>query len=723
MSKRFASVLVGRMDQIISSHLPIVPVVGEPSVFEAPVPPGTSNALSALVGVENSPESDAFDAKLVGGRLGVASSLYRALSLKHPATAKHCLRVALGCSVFANFLQLDDKSREQLEIAALLHDIGKLGVPDKILNKPGRLAPDEFEIMDRHLPFAVHIIESFCSDPTILDIVRYSGTWFDGSKPLGSEIAGEALPLGARILAIQNAFDAMTTDLVYRTALPRSEAISELFANSPTQFDPNLVTAFCKANNDSTSRFRSQMIRRWVEMSDESADQLWSLATPLHQDHGHQSVFQQQLLESMQDGVLFVDMSARIVVWNRGAEELTGLSKTSLTHSLWEPKVVDMRDMEGNAVPPHACPLLDCLINQEQSMQRLTISNRTRDDRVAVHMHAMPVWDNDGQMHGAIAILHDISPEHTLEERVQNLHTRATRDALTGVNNRAEFDRRHQDLVEIHSASKEPLGLVICDIDKFKSINDNYGHQAGDAALIEFASLIDQFSRGNDLVARYGGEEFVLLCPGCDAAAAWKKADDIRRKLAATPQSALNNAKMTASFGVTELREGDSPEKMLKRADEGLYEAKATGRNRVVLADDQDSSEKPLTSWFSWVTSQPSHQLLQRTLRCSVPVNVVTEKVKGFILDNSVEVISAEGGVIVLGLDESSFQTQRRQTDRPLSVTMKIELKQNPDAGNGTLIDVVISNRRGRDRRVEDMTERVELLLTRFKGYLIAEDY
>ena len=189
-------------------------------------------------------------------------------------------------------------------------------------------------------------------------------------------------------------------------------------------------------------------------------------------------------------------------------------------------------------------------------MHRMTLTNPIRNERVAINVHVMPVTDVGGACHGAIVNLHDVSPEQSLEERVQNLHTKATSDALTGVGNRAEFDRRLKELVAHHSACEEPLGLVICDIDKFKSINDTYGHQAGDAALIEFASLIVDLSRNNDIVARYGGEEFVLLCPGCDGDRAQKKAEQVRRELAATPQAALRNTKMTASFGVTQMRPG-----------------------------------------------------------------------------------------------------------------------------------------------------------------------
>lgn len=716
------------MDLNTSIPSPSTAFPTEGSAFEAPIPHGASPSLAALVGREESQsdaEQDCPSVVLSGHRLGVASSLFRAMRLRHPPTAKHCLRVALGCSVFSSVLNLDARTREQIEIAALLHDVGKLGVPDSILNKPGPLNAAEYEAMQPHLEYAVHMLEPFCDDQGILDIVRLSGNWFDGSRPVGSPICGDDIPLGARILAILNAFDAMTSDFVYRRALPREQAISELFANSPTQFDSRLVSAFCDANRNSTAQFQADVVRRWVELSSESVDSLWSFASPIGSMGADiQSMFQQRLLASMHDGVVFVDVAGRVMVWNRGAEELTGLSKGSVHHRQWQPQMVDLRDVEGNAIKVKSCPLLSCLASFEESMHRMTLTNSIRNERVAINVHVMPVTDVGGACHGAIVNLHDVSPEQSLEERVQNLHTKATSDALTGVGNRAEFDRRLNELVAHHSTCDEPLGLVICDIDKFKSINDTYGHQAGDAALIEFASLIDQLSRNNDIVARYGGEEFVLLCPGCDGDLAQKKAEQVRRELAATPQAALRNTKMTASFGVTQMRPGDTPESMLKRADECLYEAKQTGRNRVVLdtvADESAPTDKK-ASWFSWASGKTQDsELLRRELKCSVPVNVVTEKFRGFVSDNNAEVVSASDSTVKVLIDGRNFPTMRRHSDRPFVLVLGVELSDNASDG-GTIIQVTVSTRSGRERRQDDAVERSEQLVQSLKAYLIAEE-
>ncbi len=692
--------------------------------FEAPIPTDASPALQALLarGTESFEELAAI---LSEAKLGSAGSLLRALRLKHPASANHCVRVAIGCSMFAKKMNLDARTREQIEIASLLHDIGKLAVPDQILNKPDRLSDAENAVMERHLPLAIHIIEPLCDDQMVMDIIRYSGNWFDGSHPVDSSVYGQALPIGSRILAIQNAYDAMTTGTVYRKAYTKQEAMAELFRYVPSQFDPELVAQFVELQSDEDAVYRSDVVRKWVSASSEVADSVWTLAAPVTQTcDDPRSIFQKRLLESMHDGVVFFDLSGRVIIWNRGATELTGLSREMIHFKMWKPRVVDMRDLEGNATKTHSCPIRHCLQSGTESTQRMTVTNRCTGLRVTVDLHLMPVRDARGTCHGVIMIIHDASSERSLEQTVETLHTKATRDALTGVDNRAEFDRRLEEQFAIHHASGEPLSLVICDIDRFKSINDTYGHQAGDDALVGFAELIATGSRDDDFVARYGGEEFVLICPGCDARSAAKKADEIRKKLAATPQASLNNTVMTASFGVTQMRSRDTPAAMLKRADKALYRAKETGRNRV--CQDDDVGSRGITETWSWFgrkdKSVSDKSLLESCLRSNVPQEVLTEKIRGFVDDAQAEVVSATPRMIVIALDERAFQEPRRQNDRPINFLMDLRLRDDEERGVGTLIDVEIRQKRGRERRKDDMTDRAHLLLKNFKSYLMADD-
>ncbi len=264
--------------------------------------------------------------RLAEARLGLAGALFLAMRSKHLPTASHSLRVALGCSAWAYALEMDETSRDELEIAALLHDIGKLGVPDAILLKPGLLLPDEMGIVDRHRLVGLDILRSCCTSANILEIVRHAPAWFDGSRA-GYPLRAQEIPLGSRVLAIVDAFDSMTTDQVYRRAMSHDRAMSELYGGAGNQFDPDLVKVFSVVHDNVD--LQTRVARRWLtELDPRSADRLWQWkpAAPATADLPF-DVFQQKLLENMHDAVVFVDRTLKITLWNRGAERLTGLAR------------------------------------------------------------------------------------------------------------------------------------------------------------------------------------------------------------------------------------------------------------------------------------------------------------------------------------------------------------------------------------------------------------
>jgi two-component system cell cycle response regulator len=141
-----------------------------------------------------------------------------------------------------------------------------------------------------------------------------------------------------------------------------------------------------------------------------------------------------------------------------------------------------------------------------------------------------------------------------------------------------------QTLFDRAVARRRPLSLMITDLDRFKSVNDTYGHDGGDEVLREFARRLRKNVRGIDLACRFGGEEFVVVMPDTEAAIAEKVAERVRAEIAELP-FIINgeNVSVTVSVGVSSLKRGaDSVAELLKRADVALYEAKSGGRNRVV---------------------------------------------------------------------------------------------------------------------------------------------
>jgi two-component system, cell cycle response regulator len=173
-----------------------------------------------------------------------------------------------------------------------------------------------------------------------------------------------------------------------------------------------------------------------------------------------------------------------------------------------------------------------------------------------------------------------------LRDNVQNSIEMAITDALTGLHNRRYMESHLATLAEQASARGKPLALMMLDIDYFKSINDNYGHDAGDDVLREFAVRVRKSIRGIDLACRYGGEEFVVVMPETDLHVAGVVAERLRRAIAGEPFSVHKGTKrieVTISIGISTLeKKGESVGDVLKRADNALYRAKHDGRNRVV---------------------------------------------------------------------------------------------------------------------------------------------
>lgn len=185
---------------------------------------------------------------LEAGFEAIVASLSAAIEAKDPLTDGHLHRVAdLAVSV-GEQLGLDDRELRTLRFGALLHDIGKIGVPEHILNRPGPLTTSEREQIEEHVAIGVRIIEPVGVLADVLPLVRYHQERYDGRRegvrfPGYFGLAGDAIPMGARILSVVDTWDAMTNDRPYRRALSLGEAASELQREAGAQFDPVVVTA------------------------------------------------------------------------------------------------------------------------------------------------------------------------------------------------------------------------------------------------------------------------------------------------------------------------------------------------------------------------------------------------------------------------------------------------------------------------------------------------
>ncbi len=173
-----------------------------------------------------------------------------------------------------------------------------------------------------------------------------------------------------------------------------------------------------------------------------------------------------------------------------------------------------------------------------------------------------------------------------LGESIQQSIELSVRDGLTGLHNRRYLDSHLEEMVKSNRALGKPLSFIICDIDHFKQVNDQHGHDVGDEVIREFSHRIRQNIRNIDLACRYGGEEFVVAMPDTDMELAQIVAERLRKEVAAHPFVVANGARqlnITVSVGVSTIQdENDTALKLIKRADLALYAAKTNGRNQVV---------------------------------------------------------------------------------------------------------------------------------------------
>ena len=674
--------------------------------------------------------------RLVQVRLGIASGLFSALMHKHPATAEHSLRVALGCSSWAAHIKLDDETRDFLELAALMHDVGKIGLPDVVLSKPSRLSTEEMITLSQHREIGVDILSSCCTSERVLEAVRYAGVRFDGQN---SEYPkkGMDMPLEARMIAIVDAFDAMTIDQIHSPAKPREKALNDLFEYAGKQFDPGLVRQFVEVLSQRQDLLSSQVAARWLsELHNNSLQLPWdfdeeSRSKGVEGQAAGNSLFEQKLLDSMYDGVVFADAQGKILMWSKGAERMTGVSSGAAVGRRVSPSLLDMCNVGGSRISDDACPVGKCIRTNSEIRQRLFMLGR-QGEHVAVDLHAIPVQRLDGTVQGSTVLLHDAQPEASLQEKCQALHAEVTRDPLTKVANRAEFDRMQALFIETHQQAGLPCSLIMTDIDRFKSINDTYGHQAGDEAIIVLANLLTAMCRSGDLVARYGGEEFAILCADCNNADAARRAEQFRKKLSETPLNCLGNKRITASFGVTELQSGDTCETMLRRSDRALLMAKEQGRNQVVQLGNGMEKEEPKKKWWNFGNLR-AKPVVQTTLTTAVPIDVAIEKLKGFVSDHQAKIVSTREESVELEVSSETVAYNRRKGDR--HITFRVELdfgEEHIERTNSvgfaagqyaqTRIDVEIRPKKSRGRRRSDTADRARLILQSIKAYLMAKE-
>jgi diguanylate cyclase (GGDEF)-like protein len=534
-------------------------------------------------------------------------AMVTALDARDMYTSGHSNRVAAYTDLLAAEMGLDDRARDELRYASLLHDVGKLGIPDAVLRKEGPLTPTERSLMMEHPVRGINILGQMPNIPeAVLAAVKHHHEWVNGGGyPDG--LKGDQIPLGARIIGVADALDAMTSARPYRPGMPWQEALNRIKQGQATQFDPDVVAALLRINQKRpdlmhlagghTPAYPSELERRLdEERAQGNKPSTTGRILPIHSREI--KILYQLALErrSLLDLAQTLHRTLEVLYDTVGSHTYCISLIDQQTQQLAVRSVAgSSKDLSGIAWPAESpawralkAQKQPALIADEEQIRIRSIGAETRS------LLVVPLVSGD-QLIGALQV-ESIRPGAFGEDElylltavarqvadaieVGRIHERmtyaATHDGLTGTLNRTTFYHQLHKELEQARALGQPVAVAVLDINNFKEINDTHGHLAGDHVIQCFGQFLAGRLRRTDLVARYGGDEFAVIMPNATREEAARRIELIAsggEEPIVVGDRQLRPA--SAAWGVASFPEdGSAAEELVAAADHDMYRRK-----------------------------------------------------------------------------------------------------------------------------------------------------
>ena len=563
--------------------------------------------------------------------MNTIESLAIAIDAKDQTTHGHVRRTQIYAMELGKLLGVSEQELHALRAGALLHDVGKLAVPEYILNKPGKLTAAEFDKMKIHTVVGGDIIKRVNFPYPVEDIVRFHHEKWDGTGyPRG--LRGEQIPLVARIIAVVDFYDATRCDRPYRVGMKREDSLALLRKMASSSFDPRVVDMFARNIDFFDALIAEQDIQEQVqsggEMTDARPDA--GLASDIlgsaDEDAGFRSIVEAQrevfaLHEiaqtigsslNLQDTVSLVtsklrsivpfetcviylvdDKTGKAVAVHVAGEDADAFARRRVTVGEgitgWvianartmcnTPPELDLVGLPEEISEAIKGVIVAPLIRENGAFGAITLYSKTRASYTTEHVRLL----ESVSQHASVALNNAITFEKTKES--------ALSDPLTDLPNARAFNLTlEQRIAECQRLNREPLAVLSMDLDNFKQVNDAHGHGVGDRLLASVADVIKKQLRQMDILARYAGDEFVAIMPMASGDVAEMIADRIRSAVE-THRFAVRpgrTAQVGVSIGIACFpADGETAEELLTAAGRNMQQNKHTRRLGPGVAADQ----------------------------------------------------------------------------------------------------------------------------------------